>query len=308
MARANRAGITSPDSLHWDHLRYFLAASRSETLAQAARLLKVSPPTVGRRLRALEAELKVPLFAPGSGELALTPAGRSLLAIAEQMERGAFELARLSDRQASPDEPPVRVTAIGSVALFVVRHFTEIQQASEGTAIEIISTGERLSLARNEADIALRMGRLPRKGDIVSRKLGQIAYALYASDDLFAAQGIESEDDARRAVFVGHKKNPKRRTQSGWVTDFGADGRFPLRVNELHLRLEAAKLGLGIALLPCHLADRCPPLRRVSAPPPELVEDIFLLLHQSRRQAPRIRRVSEALVQVFSEHRDELLG
>lgn len=308
MPHSSSQFFADASSVNWDDLRFFLAASRSASLAEAARRLKVSAPTVGRRLRALEESLKVALFEPGAEPLAVTPAGQAPLAVAEQMEESAFALARLSDLQRAEAVEPVRITAIGSVALFLVRHFDAVRRLSDGTEIEIISTGERLSLARNEADIALRMGRLPRKGDLVSRKLGEIAYALYASEDFLRENTIESNEDLAHSTFIGYRKNPKVQSQSSWLYGFGAEGRFPLRVNELHLRFEAARQGLGITLLPCHLADREPSLRRLAAPPPDLIEEIYLLLHAERREARRIRQVSDALVRIFSDHSAELLG
>jgi DNA-binding transcriptional LysR family regulator len=297
--------FSQPD---WDDLRYFLAVARAGTLSRAARSLKVSQPTVGRRLKALERRLDIRLFERLPNELILTSAGHRLLPVAERMERESFELSRVVEAQSGQKDAPVRVTAIGSVALFLTRHFDRIAAQCGGHDIEIISTGERLSLARNEADIALRMGRIPRKGNLVVRKIGRIAYALYASEDFVQRNGLHGEHDIRRARFVGHRKNPKRPSQSQWLYDFGQGGEFPLRVNELHLRYDAATRGLGIALLPCHLGDGCQVLVRVVPPPAELTEDIYLLVHAGVRGVARIERVSEVLAALFAERQDQLLG
>ena len=40
--------------MNWDDLRIFLAVTREGSLSAAARDLKVTQPTVGRRLKALE--------------------------------------------------------------------------------------------------------------------------------------------------------------------------------------------------------------------------------------------------------------
>ena len=47
---------------NWDDLRIFLAVAREGNLSAAARTLRVTQPTVGRRLRALEQRLAARLF------------------------------------------------------------------------------------------------------------------------------------------------------------------------------------------------------------------------------------------------------
>ena len=67
----------------WDDLRVFLALSRAGNLTRAARDLKVSHPTVARRLRSLEEAIGARLFERLPDRFVLTPAGEELLADAE---------------------------------------------------------------------------------------------------------------------------------------------------------------------------------------------------------------------------------
>lgn len=294
--------------LNWNDLRYFLAVVRTASLTQAARVLKVSQPTVGRRLKALEDCLGVRLLERQQNEISLTGVGERLVAYAEQMERGSHELERSVLEQAETEEEAFRVTAISSVALFLTLHWKRIRRQCEGVELEIISTGERLSLARNEADMALRMGRVPKRGNLVSRRVGTIAYTLYANREIASRFGRDDGPALHQATFIGLKKNPKRPSQSQWLSDFGSSGSFPLRVNELGLRYQAAVRGLGVTLLPCHLGDENADLVRLIAPPPELLEDVFLLVHTDVRDLPRTKTVSKALTSVFKDHRSLLLG
>ena len=48
--------------MEWSDLRVFLAIARAGTLGAAARKLRLSQPTMGRRLRALEASVGHTLF------------------------------------------------------------------------------------------------------------------------------------------------------------------------------------------------------------------------------------------------------
>lgn len=280
----------------WDDLRHFLAVARAGSLTAAGRRLGVSQPTVGRRLNALEERLGARLFERRTESLSLTEAGRELLPFAEEIERQAGELAMAADSLVQRPGRELRITAIGSVALFLVRHGHELEAACPGLPLEIFGTGERLSLGRREADIALRMNKVPRDGDLVCRKVGRLAYALYV------------RRGSKETRLIAHKRNPKPVSQAGWIEAQAPARGIALRLNDLHLRFEAARQGLGRSLLPCHLGDGEPTLVRADAPVATLDETIYMLVHRSRRRDPAIRTVMDALAALVARHQDELLG
>jgi molybdate transport repressor ModE-like protein len=85
---------------NWDDLRLFAAIAAEGSLSAAARRLKLSQPTMGRRLQALEERMGAKLLerlggGPG-GNYVLTPKGAELLPLVERMvEAGeAIERAR----------------------------------------------------------------------------------------------------------------------------------------------------------------------------------------------------------------------
>ena len=291
----------------WDDIRVFLAACRAESLTGAARRLKVSQPTAGRRLKALEERLGATLFERLPDRLVLTEAGRALLPFAEEMEQQSLALSQALDGATPTAAKVIRVTAIESLAVFLARAFGEVEARCAPHTVELIATGERLNLARQEADIAFRMNAVPTRGDLTCRKLGRLAFALYARRD--HAEELAADPAAlQRADFVGYRENPRKASQSRWLFEFGKDGRFPLRVSDLQLRYEAARSGRGVTLLPCHLGDADPTLARVDGPIAALEEDIYLLMHESRRRQPAVRQVAEALAALIQARQSELTG
>src|SRR2546423_15441470 len=60
-------------------LRYFVAVAEVRHFTKAARGLRVAQPSVSRAIRVLEEELGTPLFHRMTGNVALTPAGETLL-------------------------------------------------------------------------------------------------------------------------------------------------------------------------------------------------------------------------------------
>ncbi|WP_188051798.1 LysR family transcriptional regulator [Azospirillum sp. Sh1] len=290
--------------LDWEDVRAFLATARCGSLTGAAQRLRLSPPTLGRRLKRLEEALGGPLFDRLPNRLELTVLGRSVLDSAAAMGDAAAAFARNADRLAATARP-VRVTATTSVSAFLTLHLSDLL-AETGADLTIISTRNALNLAQREADIALRMDRVPAEGDLVTRRLGRFGFTLYAKQDLRGDWSGRWDG----APVVGLPETRRRPSQSGWVDDTVQErgARVVARLSELPMRLDAARRGMGMTLLPCVLGDAEPVLVRVIDPPSALREDVHLLVHRGRRDAPAVAAVVDALVQLFRRHAEALAG
>ncbi len=66
--------------------------------------------------------------------------------------------------------------------------------------------------------------------------------------------------------------------------------------------------GARASLLPCFLGDGDPELVRLLDPPPELVEDVHLLLHERGRRTRPVWAVEDALGRLFRGAADALSG
>lgn len=282
--------------------------ARAGSLAAAATALRVSEATARRHLRALEEELGSPLFDRLPNRLELTRLGRGLIEAAGAMEEEALRFERAARAGAAAPGEPVRVTATTSVALFVARHLDRVLAAlPAGTQLRLSGTRAALSLAHREADIALRMRRPPERGELAVRRIGSVAFSLYAARDLLAGTGWSEGDGLGRLPVVGLRDDPESR-QARWLDGIAAGARMPLRLDEVPLRLEAARRGLGAALLPCFLGDAEPGLRRLLPPPPELDEDVYLLVHDDVRSVPTVRAACQALAGLFRDEAADLRG
>ena len=75
-------------------LAYFVAVAEVRHFTQAAEILRVAQPSLSKQIRALEAELRSPLFSRARGNITLTPAGEVLLPLAKRI-LADVETARL---------------------------------------------------------------------------------------------------------------------------------------------------------------------------------------------------------------------
>jgi DNA-binding transcriptional LysR family regulator len=279
----------------WDDLRIFLAVVAHGSLNSAGRALGQSQPTVARRMRVLEDLLGVALFERGPNSLTLTEAGRAILEAAAPMAEAADAVPRLAAGFRPDSAAPVRITATTSMTMFLSYHAAEFAKAIEPITIAYLPSRRRLDLATGEADIALRMRNLPDSDDLVARSLGRIAFAVYARSADISTVIVPPDDPhlSQQAALIG--RYAKGRTVAA-------------RIGDMPIRYQAARSGLGAAVLPCWLGDSDPDLIRVLDSPPEMVEDASLVMHRRSRSLPQVRRVADAITALFRAKQDALAG
>jgi DNA-binding transcriptional LysR family regulator len=180
--------------------------------------------------------------------------------------------------------------------MFLSLHSAELHKAAEPVEIAYIPTRRRLDLASGEADIALRMRTLPEgTEDLVARKIGQIAFAIYATTD---------HPDA----VIAPPEDPTLSRQAAYVAEFAQGRTIAARIGDMPIRYQAAKSGLGAAFLPCWLGDSDPDLVQVVKPEGDLIEDVFLVMHRRSRNRPNVTRVANALAALFKRSQRALVG
>ncbi|MDE2352538.1 MAG: LysR family transcriptional regulator, partial [Alphaproteobacteria bacterium] len=93
----------------WDHLRTFLAVLEHGSLSGAAVALRLTQPTAGRHIAALETALATPLFVRSRHGLLPTPAALELRGPAEAMQAAAAALVRTASGEAAEPRGTVRM-------------------------------------------------------------------------------------------------------------------------------------------------------------------------------------------------------
>src|SRR5699024_12726645 len=71
--------------MQFQQLAYFVAVARTRHFTRAAELSRVTQPSLSKQIRSLERELGAPLFSRVRGNITLTPAGETLLPLAQRM-------------------------------------------------------------------------------------------------------------------------------------------------------------------------------------------------------------------------------
>lgn len=280
--------------LDWNDLRYVLAIGRDGSLAQAASTLAVNHSTVFRRLNAIEAQLGVKLFDRLQGAYQATDAGLRVLAAAERIEAEAMSLDREitgSDRRLSGE---LRVSSSETLAFSALTlEIATFRSHHPGIRIELVVDNRQVDLSRREADVALRAAR-PRQGDLYGRKLADIDWAVYGAHGYLAERGAPVQvADLKEHALIGWSSGTTGIKTAAWLADIVPESTVVYRSSSLINQMVAARSGIGLAVLPCYLAEPEEGLVRVMPPLEELTRELWLITHAALKRTARVRAFME---------------
>jgi DNA-binding transcriptional LysR family regulator len=287
--------------IDWDDLRYFLAVHRNATLARAASALGINATTVGRRLAALEERLAARLFDRTPDGYALTLAGRDLLVRAEAIEAETFAIERELTGADQRATGIVRVTATETLATrFVMPHLPLFREKHPEVTLALECTNRRVSLARREADVALRLAR-PREDNVVTRRLAAVHVGLYAAGCYLDQRGMPEDPET---TLGGHDvilfaDSRAFAVENAWFQPRIARARIAMRSDSVSSIYAAAVAGVGLALLHAVVADRDMALRRVPTASSPAPREIWQAVHADMQKNKRVRVVLDFLAEVL---------
>lgn len=287
--------------MEWNDVQIFLALIRAGSVRAAGKKLAISHATVARRIDAFEKRLGVSLFNRLKTGYELTKAGEDLIAAAENVEAELHTIQRKLVGQDKKLAGTIRVTTTEMVASnLLMPDLSRFMTTYPHTKIEVIETYQPLDLSRREADIALRIGNKP-PDNLIARKLTAFSVAEYASKFYIENHDLDDPQSASRISSIDLDPRPMEFNHSRF-------NHLPVRgyFNTIGLQMEAAKLSVGIAKLPCFLAEQDPNLVRVSAKSRLDDHCLWMLRHPDTRATSRLRVFSEFIVESINKYKEKL--
>ncbi len=278
----------------WDELRFVLAVARHRNLRGAASALGVNHSTMFRRLNALERELGSKLFERLPEGYRPTRNGLRLVEAAERIETELLALDRELTGEDTRLTGEVRVTASQSLAFGVLpAEIARFNARHPGIVVELLADDRVYDLSRREADVALRASR-PTQGDLFGRKLLDVRWRFYASPSY-----LEANLPPRRLVdvakhrVIGWGVGSQPIKAAAWLSRHVPASAISFRTGSPTNHLMAAKAGLGLALLPCYLAEGDDALEPVLAALADLHTELWMVTHRSLKDTARVRAFME---------------
>jgi DNA-binding transcriptional LysR family regulator len=304
MLQTRSAKVQNGAMFDWNDARYFLAVAESGSTLAAARALHVSQTTVARRIAALEEALGLALFDKRRAGYVLTPAGETLIADARAVEASAAALAETAASQKRAGGGTVRLTAEESFIVGVLPPILRtLRELHPDLVIELDASEEVRDLGAGHADVAIRISKKLDSAGLVGRRVGDDLWTVYCSRAYADAHSVPRN----RRELIAHPLisgggGEIGRYYGAWLRQNGLEGSIAMQHGSVTGLLSAVRSGLGLAALPCAIAELDPQLVRCLPPGNAESRQIWLLTHERLRHTPRVRIVMDFLGERLRGH------
>ncbi len=286
--------------MEWSDVRIFLAIAREGSLGAAARHVGQTQPTMGRRLRALEAAVGQTLFQRTPDGFVLTDEGGAVMASAERMEEEALAFERKLAGRESMLSGTLRLAAsdwFGSYVLTPV--LAEFARRHPAVTVELLTDARLYSLARREADLAFRITPFD-EPDVIARRLLRMPYAFYVHRDQprprKGGRGVRLV--TMNAAFGGMP-------DVAWLKKYLPEAAVAFTSNNREVQARLCAEGVGAAVLPAALGDTFGELRRIALGEPPPSRDTWIGYHKDLKRLTRLRSLLELLSERFPGSADK---
>jgi len=271
--------------LDWNDVRIFLAIARAGTLGGAAKALRQTQPTMGRRLKALEEAVGHALFQRTGEGFVLTDEGAAVLAGAERMEKEAISFERQLSGQAEELEGVLRVSSSDWFGVHVLTDvIAEYTRRHPAVTVELVTDHRLLSLARREADLVFRIREFE-EVDVLQSKLLHMEYGLYGS--LLSEPPTLGDGAGLRLVTLDASFSTL--PDVSWLRERFPNASTAFRSNSREAQARLCASGVGFAVLPCVLAERIGGLQKFDVGDPPPARDVWVGYHRDLRRLGRLR-------------------
>lgn len=232
-------------------IHVFAKVVQAGSFVSAARALGMPKSTVSRRVSKLEERLGARLLQRTTRRLSLTEVGQAYYQHAARIVAQVDEAERAVTKMQETPQGLLRVTTplnfgfLAPIVASFMRRYPEVQ-------VELVTADRIVDLIAEGFDVAIRAGQLE-DSSLVARSLGELESYLVASPDFLRRHGspkTPGEIDAFDCVVfgAGPERTRWKLTRHGKTTAINIRPR--LIVNDFDFLEEAARSGLGIAVLP----------------------------------------------------------
>jgi LysR family glycine cleavage system transcriptional activator len=232
-------------------LRAFESAGRHLSFTKAAAELNVTPAAISHQVKALEELLEVPLFRRLTRALRLTDAGQAAL---PTLSQGFDKLAQGVEQMRAHCESGVLTISVSPSfgAMWLVPRLEHFRRRHPDIEIRIDGTDRLVDLARDDADVALRLGPGGYSGVRVDRLFSQVNTPVCSPALLSGEHPLGQPDDLRHHTLLHVEWKDAEASWRMWLLAAGLHDIDPTRGPRFtmeNMAVQAALDGQGVALI-----------------------------------------------------------
>ena len=261
----------------WDDLRLFLAVAREGGLAAASESSGKSPPTLGRRMLALERHIGQELFERLPRGYVLTDQGQELLQLAENIQHRIDPIVTAAS---GPLHRRVKISAGTWTTHWLCQQANELL-SSKSVVLQFIKADHDLDIPHREAVIGIRNKR-PTHTSLATRQIKTVKFAAYATNANINTWALNL-GSTPSALWL--RKN--------------IGNAHHVEVTDPRTGLDMTLSGLTKMILPTFIGDSKKELMQVSPEIKELEHMQWLVTHHEDRHFPEVRQVLDCIHEVL---------
>lgn len=290
--------------MNWDDIKVFLAITSTGGLKKAARLLQMHHSSCSRRINALEKELGLQLFDRLPSGYTLTRGGEELLLSAEEIQTQFNNIERdIQGKDLRIEGKLCLSLPNGFATQLLMPDLHQFMELYPGIQLEINMSYTNRDLARREADVAIRHVNNP-PDSLAGKRVAQNHWSAYASTQYLQSHDIINEPESCHWLAWGDSSNHLNWAMKDKYPTIPVRGSMFSEV----LQLCGIQQHLGIASLPCYLADNVPGLERIPGATVVAREWIWVLAHKDMVKNARVRVLINFLAASFSNYSSLIEG
>jgi len=279
----------------WDLFQSLHAVLTAGSLSSAAKLRRLTQPTIGRHIDQLERRLGAPLFLRSPRGLQPTDLALALRPHLDDMSAAAQAAMRDASGAAEGSSGVVRVTASEIVGIEVLPAIlASFREAHPEIDIEVVLSNRNEDLTRRDADIAVRMAR-PTQNTLVARKVGSVGFGFYAAPEYLGRHGAPATwDELEEHPVIGYDTRPMMTAEEMKIDRPVTRDLFALRTDNDIAQLAALRAGFGIGVCQ-HAIARRSGLQPVLPGALTFRLEMWVCMHENLRTSRRMRLMFDHL-------------
>jgi len=295
--------------MDWDDLRFILSVYDNGSALAAAQKLGVNASTVQRRIGGFEKQHNVRLFERLSSGYSPTPECEDLVSASRDIDESVARIGREILGRDLRLEGRLAVTSTDTFINDVVaRHIDDFHKLHPNIIIELTLTNSRLSLSRQDADIAIRPSLNP-QDTLVGQRVADLGFGIYTTPQIASSLPREPAlEDLARKMWIAPGDALSASPSAKWMEKSIPQDSCWLYVDTFPSMAVCASQAMGLTILPCIIADEMPELKRLQCPWFQLSIPIWVLTHPEIRKAARVRVFMEHITKALRNERAMLKG